>query len=312
MVKCLVTGGLGFIGSHVIDLLVEQGFEVVSLDNEKTGSRDNCNQKAAYHQADITNLTEIRPYFTGIDYVFHLAALPRIKPSFDDPVTFLNVNVIGTVNCLLAAKEANVKKFIFSSSSSVYGNDFTIPTKEDNSIHPLNPYAVQKYESEMYCRLFSETYGMNVVILRYFNVYGPRSFNEKDPFSAYSSPVEIFLRLRKAGQPLTITWDGEQKRDYVYVKDVARANYLAAITELPQQFTAFNIGSGENHTVNEIAEIIGGESVRIPKREGEARVTLADNSKANELLRWTPQHEFRASILKMKEEEGLLSENGKG
>jgi len=305
MVKSLVIGGLGFIGSHIADLLLEKGHQVIIIDNESTGSIKNLNKNTIFKNADIANFESISPFFKDVDYVFHTAALPRIKPSFDDPVSFLKVNVQGTINCLLAAKANKASKFIFSSSSSVYGNNFALPTDENNGFDPLSPYALQKLESEMYCKLFSKVYNMSIVILRYFNVYGPRSFNEKDTFSAYSSPVGIFIKQKKSGMPLTITWDGEQKRDYINVNDVARANYAAAITKLENKFEIFNIGSGENHPVNEIANIVGGPKTFIPKREGEARITLAEISKAKKLLNWIPEVKFKEGIQEMMNLEGL-------
>lgn len=303
--KSLVTGGLGFIGSHVVEYLLSQGHEVHIIDNESTGNINNLQKNAILHKMDILNYKDIEPIFKDKDYIFHLAAYPRIQPSFDDPVTFLKNNVEGTINCLLASKKHKNKKFIFTSSSAVYGNNFSLPTNEKNLLDPLNPYAIQKLESEYYCKLFSNTYNMNIVVLRYFNVYGPRSLNPKDQFSAYSSPVGIFIKQKKQGQKLTITWDGEQTRDYIHAIDVARANYQAATSELSNKYEIFNIGSGENHTVNEIATLIGGKTEYIPKREGEARVTLADNSKAKKLLHWKPEKDFRESVLQIKKMEGL-------
>lgn len=292
MKNCLVTGGLGFIGSHVIDLLIEEKFNVICIDNQETGTIKNLNPKAKYFNKDITNLEDIEELFKNIDVVFHLAALARIKPSIKHPNKFLKTNVLGTLNCLRASEKYKVKRFIFSSSSSVYGNDFKLPTSETNKIEPLNPYAIQKYEGELYCRYFSKK-NINVVVLRYFNVFGPRSFNEKDKFVNYSSPVGIFINQKMKNQNLTITWDGEQKRDYVYVKDVARANYLSAVQDrLPSEYNVYNVGTNENHTVNEIAKIIGGEKTYLPKREGEARVTLADNSKIRKELGWSPTYSF--------------------
>src|SRR3989338_4912489 len=253
--KCIVTGGAGFIGSHIVDALIKEGFDVKIIDNLSTGNRKNINKNAEFVQVDIRQLKKIMPHFKGIDYVFHAAALPRIIPSFEDPALFHNVNVIGTINCLIAAKKNKIRKFVYSASSSCYGNNFSIPTTEEDKIDPLNPYALQKYEGELYCKLFAEQFGLQVVSLRYFNAYGPRSYNEKDKFNAYSSVVEIFLNQRKKGMPLTITGDGSQRRDFVHVYDVAMAN-LAAIRAKTKKFDFFNIASGKNYSVNEIARLI--------------------------------------------------------
>ena len=285
--KCIVTGGAGFIGSHIVDALIKEGFDVKIIDNLSTGNRKNINKNAEFVQVDIRQLKKIMPHFKGIDYVFHAAALPRIIPSFEDPVLFHNVNVIGTLNCLIASNKSKVKKFVYSASSSCYGNNFSIPTTEEDRIDPLNPYALQKYEGELYCKLFAEQFELPSVSLRYFNVYGPRSLNEKDRFNAYSSVVEIFLNQKKKNKPLTITGNGNQRRDFVHVYDVAKVN-IAAIKAKTGKFDFFNIASGKNHSVNEIAGLISKNTVYIPPRQGEAKLTLADISKAKRLLKWKP------------------------
>ena len=285
--KCVVTGGAGFIGSHIVDALIKEGFDVKIIDNLSTGNRKNINKNAEFVQADIRQLKKIMPHFMGIDYVFHAAALPRIIPSFEDPVLFHNVNVVGTLNCLIASNKNKVKKFVYSASSSCYGNNFSIPTTENDKIDPLNPYALQKYEGELYCKLFAEQFGLPAVSLRYFNVYGPRSFNEKDRFNAYSSVVEIFLNQRKKNKPLTITGDGSQRRDFVHVYDVAKAN-IASIKYKAKKFDFFNIASGSNYSVKYIADLISEKQKHIAPRQGEAKLTLADISKAKRLLNWKP------------------------
>lgn len=285
--KYIVTGGAGFIGSHIADALIKEGFDVKIIDNLSTGNRKNINKNAEFVQADIRQLKKIMPHFEGINYVFHAAALPRIIPSFENPILFHNVNVIGTLNCLIASNKNKVKKFVYSASSSCYGNNFSIPTTEEDKIDTLNPYALQKYEGELYCKLFAEQFGLPAVSLRYFNVYGPRSFNEKDRFNAYSSVVEIFLNQKKKNKPLTITGNGNQRRDFVHVYDVANVN-IAAIKARTGKFDFFNIASGKNHSVNEIASLISKSTVHIPARQGEAKLTLADISKAKRLLKWKP------------------------
>jgi len=293
--NCLVTGGAGFIGSHIVDLLIDKGNDVKIIDNLSTGQKKNINTEAEFIEQDLRDYEKIHEHFKNVDCVFHVAALARILPSFEDPVKFHNVNVIGTLNCLMASVKHNVNRFIYSASSSCYGNSFSIPTDEKNKIELLNPYAVQKYEGELYCKLYSMTYKINTVILRYFNVYGPRSLNLNDKFNAYSSPVEIFLYQKHSGKKLTITWDGEQKRDYIHVYDVAKAN-LKAMQYQNTSYDIFNIGSGKNHTVNEIADIIGGDKTYLPKREGEARVTLANIDKARSKLKWSPTVDFHSGV----------------
>ncbi len=285
--KAIVTGGGGFIGSHVVDKLIDGGFDVKVIDNLSTGNKANINSKADFIFADIRKLKEIEPYFKDIDYVFHAAALPRILPSFEDPILFHEVNVVGTLNCLIASHKNKIKKFIYAASSSCYGNNFKIPTTENDKINLINPYALQKYEGELYCRLFAEHLNLPSISLRLFNVYGPKSFNDDDKYNAYSSVVGIFLKQKREGKALTITGDGNQKRDFVHVYDVARAN-IAAIKYKLKEFDFFNIASGKNHSVNEIASLISDKKRYVPPRPGEARLTLADISKAKKLLNWEP------------------------
>ncbi len=285
--KAIVTGGAGFIGSSIVDKLIEEGFDVKIIDNLSTGNKANINPKADFILTDIRKLEEIESHFKGIDYVFHVAAMPRILPSFEDPISFHEVNVIGTLNCLMASHKNKIKKFIYSASSSCYGNDFKIPTTENDKIELLNPYALQKYEGELYCKLFAEHFNLPSVSLRLFNVYGPRSFNENDKYNAYSSVVGIFLRQKKEGKALTVTGDGNQKRDFVHVYDVARVN-IAAMKAKTKKFDFLNIASGKNYSVNYIAKLISDKKKYISPRPGEARLTLADISKAKKLLNWEP------------------------
>ncbi len=293
--NCLVTGGAGFIGSHTVDKLLEIGYNVIVIDNLSTGKMENVNPKATLIREDIVNFEHICDYFEGIDWVFHTAALARIVPSFNDPVSYLETNVIGTINCLLASKKYNVKKFVFSASSSCYSPDVSLPTSETDKIHPISPYGLQKYESELYCRLFFEQYGSPTISLRYFNVYGPRSFNENNPFSAYTSVVGIFLNQKKKGKTLTITGDGTQRRDFIFVGDVVAANIRAARSNI-DKYEVFNVGYGKNYSVNEIAEIIGGRKKYISLRPGEVKENLADITKIKKLLGWRPETNLKNGI----------------
>ncbi len=300
MAKCLVTGGAGFIGSNLTDALIERGDEVIIIDNLSTGKKENLNPRADFHQLDIRNLEAIKPFFEGIDYVFHLAAFPRVQPSIDDPLTSNEINLVGTLNVLEAARQAGVKRLVYSASSSAYGNQKEMPLREDMPAHPLSPYGLQKYVGELYCRLYSDIYGLETVSLRYFNVYGPRQALE----GAYCLVMGIFVRQRLKGEPMTIVGDGEQRRDFTSVVDVVRANILAAESSRVGRGEVINIGRGRNYSVNELAKMIGGPTTPLPPRI-EPRETLADNSLARELLGWQPTVELPDWLAEYKKEVGL-------
>lgn len=267
--KCIVTGGAGFIGSHVTDLLIEHGHTVYVVDNLSTGNIDNVNNSADMHIVDIQDLESVKG-LPKADVVFHLAALARIQPSIEDPIITNNVNLVGTLNLLEYCRE-NHAKMVFSSSSSIYKAD-DLPTNESDLKAPKNPYALQKWLSEQYITLYAVLYDVDYTILRYFNVYGERQI----PDGAYAALIGILLDKKNAGEKLPITNDGEQRRDFTYVKDVAKANYLAV--NWPKG--AYNIGAGNNYSVNEIADCIGGDIEYIGERKGEIKETLADNTKA--------------------------------
>jgi len=298
--RCLVTGGAGFIGSNLVDELIARGNEVIVIDNLVTGKIENLNPLVEFHQIDIRNFEAIRPLFEGVDYVFHLAALPRVQPSIEDPLTFHSVNVNGTLNVLKASADAKVKKVIFSSSSSIYGNQEQMPLREAMPINPISPYALQKYLGELYCRLFSQIYGLPTVSLRYFSVYGKRQPLE----GAYKLVLGIFIEQRLKNEPMTITGDGEQRRDFTGVADVVAANILAANSPKVGQGEVINIGRGKNHSVNEVARLIGGPTINIAARL-EPRITLADNSLAKELLEWEPTIDLPEWLQDYKREIGL-------
>ncbi len=297
--KTLVTGGAGFIGSNLVDALVERGDEVIILDNLSTGKRANINSQAQFIEVDLRDLEKIKPYFNGVDYVFHCAALARVQPSIEDPVRYNDHNVNGTLNVLVAARDAKVKRIVYSASSSAYGNQTQMPLKENMPPQPMSPYGLQKYIGEEYCSLFSLVYQLPTVCLRYFNVYGPRMVLE----GAYASVIGIFANQRLHQAPLTIVGDGEQKRDYTFVKDVVRANIAAAESNVSDG-RPINIGRSSNFSVNEVAAMIGGPTTNLPPRL-EPRETLADNSLARELLGWTPQVDLPAWILEYKKELGI-------
>lgn len=281
-IKCLVTGGFGFIGSHVVELLTKHGYEVTVIDNLSTSKQENidvvksilpeekCLKLDITSEEDIASLAEF-------DYVFHFAALARIQPSIDDPVTAHEANVNGTLNLLEYCRQ-NKAKIIFSSSSSVYG-DAALPTDEFSPTDPKSPYSLQKLICEQYIKLYGDLYDLDYTILRYFNVFGERQILE----GAYAAVVGILLNQKVKGQPLTITNDGEQRRDFTYVKDVAMANIMAM--DWPKEIV--NIGTGHNYSINELANAIGGERQYIGNRPGEAKATLADRYKAKN-LGWKP------------------------
>lgn len=300
MSKVLVTGGAGFIGSNLVDVLIERGDEVIIIDNLSTGKKEYINPRAKFFELDIRDLEKIKPVFKGVDYVFHLAAFARVQPSIDDPITSNDINLNGTLNVLEAAREAKVKKVIYSASSSAYGEQDEMPLREDMPAHPISPYGLQKYIGELYCRLFNEVYGLPTVSLRYFNVYGRRQATE----GAYCLVMGIFVRQRLNNEAMTIVGDGEQKRDYTAVSDVARANILAAESGKTGKGEVINIGRGRNYSVNELAAMIGGPVVHIPPRL-EPQVTLADTSRARALLGWEPQVNLPEWLAEYKKEMGL-------
>jgi nucleoside-diphosphate-sugar epimerase len=295
MAKIIVTGGAGFVGSNLVDSLVEKGHDVLVLDDLSTGGKENINPQARFFEVDICDFEKIRPLFAGVDFVFHEAALPRIPLSIEKPIETNDINIKGTLNTLVAAKEAKAKKFIYASSSSALGGNAALPMKEDAICQPLNPYALQKYVGELYCKIFSDIYGLPTISLRYFNVYGPRQPRE----GSYVPVIGIFLTQKNKGEKLTITGDGEQTRDFTNVFDVVRANILAMESKKAGKGEVINIGAGENHSINEIAKIVGGETTFIPLPLGEMRDTLADITKAKELLGWQPEISLEEGIKKL-------------
>ena len=302
MKKAIVTGGAGFIGSNLVDKLIEQGVEVTILDNLSTGKEENINPKAKFINCDISTASEIDMlfYINGADVVFHLAALARVQPSIEDPISFNEVNVKGTLNVLLAAHKAKVKRVVYSASSSCYGDATKFPTPEEHSTNPLSPYGLQKYVGEQYCKMFSEVYNLDTVSLRYFNVYGERMNLE----GAYCLVLGIFAQKMLEGKPLTINNDGEQRRDFTYVGDVVEANILAATHKEPLNGEAFNIGNGKEFTVNEIADMLGGEK-QYGNKVIEPFRTLADNSKADLILNWKPKGDLPTWVEKYKKDLGI-------
>lgn len=295
--KVLVTGGAGFIGSHLVNELVAIGYDVIIIDNLSTGKKEFINplvlngKRGKFYPYDIRDLKDILPFFEGVGGVFHLAAQPRIQPSIADPVRSFLHNALGTFYVLEAARRAKVPRFIFSGSSSVYGHqEIPPPYGEERIPNPLNPYAQFKLDSERHGLMYHQLYGLPVVCLRYFNVYGERQSCE----GAYATVIGIFLRQFRAGELLTIVGDGAQTRDFTYVRDVVRAN-IAAMHSSSAAGQVINIGSGTSYSVNEVAKMIvgaelSGKVAYLPARPGEARATEAHIDKARRLLDWRPLH----------------------
>ena len=297
----MVTGGAGFIGSNLVDKLIEAGHSVKVIDNLSTGMRERVNPAAEFILADFTKLDEIRPHFAGVDGVFHVGALPRIPLSIEQPIETFQANVMGTLNVLVAAKDAKIKRVVYSASSSAYGNQPVLPLTPDMRPDPLNPYGLQKYIGEKLCEQFHKFYGLETVSLRYFNVYGPRMADQ----GAYVTVISIFKRQRKAGEPLTVAGDGEQTRDFTHVHDVVRANMLAMESPRVGRGEVLNVGAGEQHSINKIARLVGGEIKHIEARPAEARDTKADISLTRELLGWEQQIKFDDGLRQLLRDEGI-------
>ena len=288
MTTSLVTGGAGFIGSNLVDYLLDRGHQVVCVDNESAECNDKFywNDKAINVKADVTDYKFMENVFTGVEYVFHLAAESRLQPAIKNPIEAVYKNCVGTTTVLQCAREAGVKRVVYSSTSSGYGYNEP-PNVETQPDDCLNPYSVSKIAAEKLCKMYSDLYGLETVVLRYFNVFGERSPTR----GQYAPVIGIFERQRDAGEPLTIVGDGTQRRDFIYVKDVARANYLASMMPGVRDNLGgvFNVGSGINYSVQQIADAISDNQIYIPKREGEMDTTWSVIDKINEVIGWRPE-----------------------
>lgn len=296
--KVVVTGGAGFIGTHLTQMLVSLGYEVHVIDTLVGTLQRDVTPPATLHITDIRDKEKLDLLFTSlghIDGLFHAAALPSVPFSIENPIESHDVNVDGTLTVLAVAKKHNVGRVIFSSSCAIYGNTEVLPSNEDTPAMPESPYALQKQISEQYCTLYSRLYGLPTVILRYFNVYGPGA----DPYGPYASAVGRFIELRKRGEHLTITGDGEQTRDMVHVTDIARANILALQKADVGFGEVINIGTGFQVTVNEMARKVGGDTTYVPARK-EPRHSCADNTLAKEKLGWEPTVPIEVGIDELK------------
>ena len=295
MTLSLVTGGAGFIGSHIVEQLIGLGHEVVVVDNEYSDNEKFHWRDDTYNvNIDITDKA-LKNAFTNVDYVFHLAAEARIGPAIENPVNAVNINTIGTCNVLQCARDAGVKKVMYSSTSSGYGLNPS-PNDETQPDDCLNPYSVSKVAGEKICKMYTDLYGLKTVIFRYFNVFGERAPKK----GQYAPVIGIFLRQLAAGEKLTIVGDGEQRRDFVYVKDVANANIMAALSNADDEAygQVYNVGSGKNYSVNDIASFISNDTINIPERIGEARNSLANVNKIYKTFAWKPQTDVETWIRK--------------
>ena len=286
MVNCIVTGGAGFIGSHLVDALLEKGDNIIVLDNFSTGRSQNLDhvvEKIQLIECDISKPGEWQDLFKNIDYVFHLAALADIVPSIENPEKYYQSNVNGTFNVLEVCRKYSVKKIVYAASSSCYGIPDEYPTKETADIRFQYPYALTKYLGEQLIMHWCQVYDLPAVSLRFFNVYGPRSRT----FGTYGAVFGVFLAQKLAGKPFTVVGDGNQTRDFTFVNDVVAAIISVAESDVSGEF--INIGSDNTYSVNRLVELLGGDVIHIPKRPGEPDCTWADISKAKKLLNWHPK-----------------------
>lgn len=286
--KSLVTGGAGFIGSNLVDRLLRLGHEVTVIDNEFSDAHDQFywNENSSNYKYDIRDYQNTRPLYDDVDYVFHLAAEARIQPAILNPIEAVSINAVGTCTVLQCARESGVKRVMYSSTSSAYGFN-TPPNVETQADDCLNPYSVSKVSGEKLCKMYTDLYGLDTVIFRYFNVYG-----ERQPLRGQYAPlIGIFMRQKNAGEPLTIVGDGEQCRDFTHVSDVVNANIMAAISNLePESFgQVYNVGTSTNYSVNQVADMISENTTNIPPRIGETKISLANNTKMKKTFGWRPR-----------------------
>ena len=295
MSKMVVTGGAGFIGSHLVERLLGDGHEVTVLDNFSNGKLGNLEHLAScpgltVQRVDVSDYREIAPLFAGVERVFHLAALAAIVPSIQQPLEYHRANVDGTVSVLEAARNAHVGRLVYAASSSCYGLPDEFPTPESAPVRPMYPYALTKYLGEQYTLHWNQVYKLPVVSLRLFNVYGPRARSS----GAYGAVFGVFLAQKLAGKPFTVVGDGTQTRDFTFVTDVVDAFMAAAESDVEGE--TFNVGSGGAYSVNQLVDLLGGEAVHIPERPGEPQCSLADIDKISRMLGWQPKVSFQEGV----------------
>ncbi len=297
--RVVITGGAGFIGSHLAEELVKRSYHVIILDNLSTGKKENIElllkrENAGFYQGSVNDQPLLWKLFRGVDYVFHLAAVPSVTRSIEDPLASYETNLTGTLNVLVAARDSSVTKVIYASSSSIYGDTPTLPKREDMLPNPQSPYAVTKLASEYYCRVFNQCYALPTICLRYFNVYGPR----QDPTSQYAAVIPRFIDRISRGNPPVIFGDGEQTRDFTFVKDVVEASILAGESKLTG---IFNIGKGERVSINQLASLVTRlvgdelEPIHEAPRSGDIMHSLADISRARD-FGYEPKFSLEAGL----------------
>ena len=296
----VVTGGAGFIGSHAVDSLLHRGFRVNIVDNLSGGRKVNLahvlsDPEVTLYEEDVCALTASSPAFDGVDLVLHFAGIGDIVPSVDRPCDYMNTNVLGTVRVLEASRMAGARRFVYAASSSCYGANPTVPTPESADIDTAYPYALSKWQGEQAAFHWARVYGLSVNSIRIFNAYGRRSRTS----GAYGAVFGVFLKQKLAGQPFTVVGDGKQRRDFVYVTDVANAFVLAGTTDLSGR--VWNVGSGDPQPINRLVELLGGDVVNIPKRPGEPDATWADISLITDELGWTQAVSFEDGVAKVLE-----------
>lgn len=299
--KYLVTGAAGFIGSHIVETLLQEGHEVRALDNFATGHRHNIEpflNDIEFIEGDIRDTETCKRACAHVDYVSHQAALGSVPRSIEDPQTSHDVNATGTLNMLVAARDAGVKSFVFAASSSAYGDTPTLPKQEDMPPRPMSPYAITKGMGEQYCKVFSDLYGLNTVALRYFNIFGPR----QDPKGPYAAVIPKFIQLLQAGGTPTMNGDGEHTRDFTFVANAVQANLKACENAARAKGQVMNIACGERISLNELYAIIT-EHMGIskppifgPPRAGDVRDSLADISRAKELIGYEPTVTYQEGL----------------
>ena len=289
--RALVTGGLGFIGSTLVDYLIANDVEVFVIDDMSTGKESNRNKFAEYLPLNVAALNPgeslCEMFDNDLDWIFHLAAKTSVQESIEDPKLYNENNVLGLLNVLCLARDIGADRFVFSSSSAAYGDVAYTPTDERHGTYPISPYGASKLIGEIYCRNFFNTYGLRSTCLRYFNVYGDRQHSK----GSYAPVIGKFMEQKNNGSPMTIYGDGEQRRDFIHVNDVVSANILAVITDIEAATcaTCINIGSGKNYSVNQIANMVGGDRINNIEPLLEPRETLADISYAKDMLGWVPE-----------------------
>jgi len=298
--KCLVTGGAGFIGSHLVERLLTDGHHVIVVDNMVAGTPNNLDAfkgdpRLQIQADDVSDSDAIKPLFEGIDWVFHLAAMADIVPSIEDPISYHRANVEGTITVLEHARTYGIERFIYAASSSGYGMPDIFPTPESAPAQPMYPYALTKHIGEQYVMHWQALYGLPAISLRMFNVFGPRHRSG----GTYGAVFGVFMAQKLAGKPFTVVGDGEQTRDFTYVTDVADAFVTAAASDISGEI--FNVGSGGTYSLNHLVELLDGEVEYIPKRPGEPDCTFADTSRIEEVLGWKAHVPFEEGVKTMLE-----------